>query len=149
MRKSGILTRWGATAILLGLLTACSAEGQGPPLPSTPAPSTVVSPVPSVQTLTPTYGELLVDTSTSETGPTLPWSLIRVDRDLDRIYLSASNSGCVFPTKVRMEETVTSITLTVVGIGGAGPCTLQAVAIFGYVTTRDPIGNRTIDGNTP
>jgi len=71
-----------------------------------------------VQEITPTYNELVIDTSTSNDGPTLPWSLVRVDRDLNRIYLTASNSDCVFPKKVRLEETSTSITLTVVGVGG-------------------------------
>jgi len=81
-------------------------------------------------------------------GPTVPWSLVRVDRDLNRIYLAASSSGCVTPTKVRIGETSTSITLTVVGVGGTEPCTREKTTMIGYVTSKSPLGNRTILGNT-
>lgn len=98
--------------------------------------------------ITPTYHELVIDTSTSNDRPTLPWALVRVDRDLNRIYLTASNSECVFPQRVRIQETPTSMTLTVVGVGGKEPCTAQKATMFGYVTTKSPIGNRKIAGNT-
>ena len=101
-----------------------------------------------MQGITPTYKELVIDTSTSNDGPTLPWALVRVDRDLNRIYLTASNSDYVFPTRARIEETSTSITLTVVGVGGKGACTAQKVTMFGYVTSKIPIGNRSIQGDT-
>jgi hypothetical protein len=101
-----------------------------------------------VQEITPTHNELVIDTSASNDGPTLPWSLVRVDRDLNRIYLAASNSGCVTPTKVRIEETSTSITLTVVGVGGKEPCTAEGVTMIGYVTPKSPIGTRNIQGDT-
>jgi hypothetical protein len=101
-----------------------------------------------VQELTPAPGPWPLDTSTSNAGPTLPWSLVKVDRDLNRIYLTASNSNCVFPKKVRIKETSTSITLTVVGVGGKEPCTAQKVTRFGYVTPKSPIGNRNIRGDT-
>jgi hypothetical protein len=90
----------------------------------------------------------VIDTSTSSDGPTLPWSLVKVDRDLKRIYLAASSSGCVTPTKVRIQERSPSITLTVVGVGGTGPCTLEKKTMIGYVQPKSPIGNRTILGDT-
>src|SRR5450830_1603957 len=118
MRNPRLSTLIGAAAVLLGLLTACSGGSPGRPGPSSSQPSAPVAQAPGVQEITPTYNELVIDTSTSNDGPTLPWSLVRVDRDLNRIYLTASNSDCVFPKKVRLEETSTSITLTVVGVGG-------------------------------
>ena len=150
MRNRRLSTLIGAAAVLLGLLTACSGGQGGParPGPSSPQPSAGVTQAPEVQKITPTYNELVIDTSTSNDGPTLPWSLVKVDRDLNRIYLTASSSDCVLPKKVRIEETSTSITLTVVGVGGKGPCTAQQVTMFGYVTPKSPIGNRNIQGDT-
>lgn len=104
---------------------------------------------PGLQEITPTYGELVIDISTSSDGPTPPWSLVKVDRDLNRIYLAASSSDCVTPTKVRIEQRSTSITLSVVGVGGTGPCTLEKKTMIGYVQPKSPIGNRTILGDTP
>lgn len=150
VRNSRLSTLLGAAAVVLGLLAACSGGSSASPAPSSSQPTAGVTQGPGAGQITPTYNELVIDTSASNDGPTLPWSLVKVDRDLNRVYLTASNSDCVFPTKVRVEETTTSITLTVVGVGVGGktPCTAQAVTMFGYVTPVSPLGDRTIQGQT-
>lgn len=76
----------------------------------------------------------------------MPWQLIRVDREENRIYLSASTSGCSKPETVRVTESTSSIQLTVTGTGGSEPCSMQYVTLIGYVQLSS-IGGREVTGN--
>jgi hypothetical protein len=87
---------------------------------------------------------LTVDTSSSNAAPTLPWSLVRVDRSNNRIYLSSTSVMCTVPTKVHLSESSASITISVIGDSSAAPCTAQNLTMIGYVVTQTPIGDRTI-----
>jgi hypothetical protein len=96
-------------------------------------------------TVTPQYNEISID-RTTDSAPTLPWQLVRVDRQENRIYLSASSSGCSHPNSVKVTETASSIQVTVTGTGGGDPCSMQYVTLIGYVQLSS-IGDREITGN--
>lgn len=100
-----------------------------PPLGSRPPSGTAVLPM---ETVTPQYRELEVDQS-AEPFPTMPWQLVRVDRQENWVYLSASTTGCSHPRKVRVTESGTSIRITVTGTGGSEPCSMQYETLIGYV----------------
>ena len=135
------------TSVVLGiaviwLLMGCT-NGQEVTVPTpVTAPLTTTSP----GQLHPLYSELPSDHRFDVPKVTLPWSLLKVDRDLDRIYLSSSQSGCVIPKKVRVTETSTSISLAVVGSAGREPCTEQKKTLIGYIKPLAPIADRAIEG---
>lgn len=108
--------------LLVAGLTGCAGQ-TGPPLGSSPPSGSPVSPT-GTATLAPQYNELTID-RTSGPAPTVPWQLIRVDHQENRIYLSASTTGCTAPEKVRVTESVSSIRITVTGTSGSEPCTMQ------------------------
>jgi hypothetical protein len=72
--------------------------------------------------------------------------LVRVDRHENRIYVSASNTGCSHPNTVRVTETASSIQIAVTGTGGGDPCSMQHVTLVGYVQLSS-IGDREVIGN--
>ena len=82
-----------------------------------------------------------------ESGASLPWSLIRVDRADNRIYLSVSGPGnlCTTPTGVQVDETAQTVTIRAVGRSTDGPCTAQKITMIGYVATKAPIDARRIE----
>jgi hypothetical protein len=123
LRRTALL---GALA-MVAMLSACSFANQNV-RPSPEAPSV---------------------TSTSAQGKALPWKLIKVDHSDNRIYLSAAQVGCSIPKNVRLVETDSTITLTVIGSdsNGATPCTQQNRTMIGYVTPHSAIGARTVTGN--
>jgi hypothetical protein len=133
---------------MLAMLSACSSANPNPRV-SPEAPS-----VTSIQPTAPSsagYRELPTTTSTPAQGEALPWKLIKVDRSSNRIYLSAAQVGCSIPQRVRLVETDSTISLTVIGSddSGATPCTQQNMAMIGYVTPHSAIGARNITGNKP
>jgi hypothetical protein len=142
LRRTALL---GALA-MVAMLSACSFANQNV-RPSPEAPS-----VTSIQPAAPSstgYQELPTTTSTSAQGKALPWKLIKVDHSDNRIYLSAAQVGCSIPKNVRLVETDSTITLTVIGSdsNGATPCTQQNRTMIGYVTPHSAIGARTVTGN--
>ena len=134
----GFLT--SCAVMLAAALTACA--GMDPPLDSSPPTGKAALPV---ETITPQYSELPID-RTSGPAPAVPWQLIRVDREENRIYLSASTSGCSKPETVRVTESASSIQLTVTGTSGSEPCSMQYVTLIGYVQLSS-IGGREVTGN--
>jgi len=125
-------------------LSACVRETVPPP--GTAPPSMRFPDQSGIATIVPDYQELPVD---QNTGPaaTVPWHLIRVDHQENRIYLSASSAGCSTPEKVRLTESTATIAITVAGTGGSGPCTMQSQTLVGYVQVGS-IGERQITGNS-
>lgn len=136
-----------AAATVSGLMVAVALTGcgePGPPPPgSSPPTGIAVSPI---ETVSPQYGELQVDRSTDPV-PTVPWQLVRVDRQENRVYLTASSSGCSQPRGVRVTESDSSIRITVTGTGGSEPCSMQYVTLIGYVQLNS-LGDRQVIGNT-
>jgi hypothetical protein len=129
--------------MLVSALTACAGQAD-PPLGSSSPSGNHFLPT-GMATITPQYNRISID-RTRDPAPTVPWQLVRVDRQENRIYLSASSSGCSHPNKVRVTETAASIQVTVTGTGGGDPCSMQYVTLIGYVQLSS-IGDRTITGN--
>jgi hypothetical protein len=128
-------------AVLGAVLTACAGQAD-PPLGTSPP---IEKPVLPIETITPQYAQLTID-RTTDPAPTVPWQLIKVDPQENRIYLSASSSGCSHPRKVRVTETAASIQITVTGAGGGDPCSMQYETLMGYVQLGS-IGDRQVTGN--
>lgn len=80
--------------MLVAALTACAGQAD-PPLGSTLPPGQPVLPI---GTVSPQYGELPID-RTTDAAPTVPWQLVRVDRQKNRTYLSASTAACSHRTQ--------------------------------------------------
>jgi hypothetical protein len=136
---------WAATisaGMLAAALTACAGQA-GPPLGSEP-PTGKPMPLP-VETITPPYSELAIDRTTGP-APTVPWQLMKVDPQENRIYLSASTSGCSHPKTVRVSETPTTVQVTVTGIGDTEPCSMKYITLIGYIQF-DSMGDRQVIGN--
>jgi hypothetical protein len=123
------------------MLTACAGQAD-PPLGSSPP---LDKPALPIETITPQYSELTIDRRT-DPAPTVPWQLIKVDPQENRIYLVASSSGCSHPNTVRVTETASSIQITVTGTGNGNPCSMQYVTLIGYVQLSS-IGEREVIGN--
>lgn len=146
MSADVVSRRWVRAAtfcivVLVAALTACAGQAH-PPLGSSPPSEKPALPI---GTVSPQYGELPIDRRT-DSVPTVPWQLIRVDRQENRIYLSASTTGCSHPNTVRVTETASSIQITVTGTGGGDPCSMQYVTLIGYVQLSS-IGDREVIGN--
>lgn len=141
------MNTWSRAATITSLmlataLTACTGQA-GPPLASEPPPGRSVTQ--PVETITPQYSELAIDRTSGPT-PTVPWHLVRVDRNENRVYLSASTSGCSQPKTVRVSETPSIVRVTVTGTGDTNPCSMQYMTLIGYIQL-DSIGDREITGN--
>jgi hypothetical protein len=96
-----------------------------------------------IETITPQYTELSIDRNTQLTE-TVPWELIKVDRQENRVYLSASTTECRNPDKVRVSESASEIRITVTS-RGKEPCTMQYLTLIGYVQL-EAIGDRQVIG---
>jgi hypothetical protein len=129
--------------MLVAALTACAGQAD-PPLGSSPPSEKPVLPT-GMATITPQYAELPIE-RTTDPAPTVPWQLVSVDRQENRIYLSASSSGCSHPNTVRVTETASSILITITGTGGGDPCSMQYVTLIGYVQLSS-IGDREVTGD--
>lgn len=133
------------TAVILVFVTAlsgCVSTTTAPassPAASKPRPSVSAIPAPS-------GSPLPIVAGSAKSRPSLPWSLIGVDRADNRIYLSATGPGylCATPVGVQVEGTTQTVTIRVVGRSTHGPCTAQKLTMFGYVVTKTPIGTRQI-----
>ncbi|MCQ6272838.1 hypothetical protein M8J71_20480 [Pseudarthrobacter sp. R1] len=141
LRRFRLRTATFCMVMLVAALTSCAGQAD-PPLGSTPPPGQPALPI---GTVAPQYGELPMD-HIPDPASTVPWQLVRVDRQENRIYLSASSSGCSHPNTVRVTETASSIQVTVTGTGGGDPCSMQYVTLIGYVQLSS-IGDREITGN--
>lgn len=126
-------------------LAAC-AEEPAPPRGTEDPPNTFFPIQPGITPITPDFQELPLD-PTSGPAETLPWHLIRVDHQENRIYLSAPQAGCSTPEKVRLKESPSQITITVTGSSAKEPCTMQHVTMIGYVQIES-IGARQVSGNS-
>lgn len=143
-----------AMAALLGPMS-CSA-GEPPPGGSQPAFATppAAPPArtsPSLHATTPHSNRLPTDSSPA-TGETVPWTLVRIDNETNRIYLSTGQVSCAVPSVVHLQETPTEIVIAVTGAPSlasfASPCTAQKVSLVGYVQLSGPVGDRRIVGDT-
>jgi hypothetical protein len=143
-----------AVAAVLGLMS-CSA---GEPPPGASQPASVTPPAapqaktsPPIQASTPLSNRLPTDSS-PVTGETVPWTLVRIDNEANRIYLSAGQVSCAVPSVVHLRETPMEIIIAVTGAQSSAPvgspCTAQKVSLVGYVQLNGPVGGRRIVGNT-
>jgi hypothetical protein len=140
-------------AALFGLLscgTGSPQNGDGQSTGSTPPQASPPSKSsPNITAITPDANQLPVDSSPA-TGETIPWKLVKVDGDKNRIYLSAEQAGCAVPSVVHLQETTSEIVIAVTGAtsSATGPCTAQKVSLVGYVQLSGPVAGRRIAGNT-
>jgi hypothetical protein len=140
---------------LLGL-TSCGAAGtrSGPGqstaiVPLTKSSSGVVPLTKSssgIQTITAASNEIRVDTTSGSAGANVPWTLVRIDKVNNRIYLSAGQISCVMPDTVHLQETSSEIVLSVTGKPASAPCAAQKVTLAGYVQLSVPVDGRRIVG---
>jgi hypothetical protein len=137
----GITKRLITAVSVVFLVVGTSACTTGrTPLPQTSSPAIQASPSPD-------FGNKAFLTKVTPESTSLPWHLWHVDDVLHRIYLQSSNNNnqCSTPYAATVEETTTSVTITVHGSKKfQGPCTAQLVTIFGYVQLASPLGQRTI-----
>lgn len=102
---------------------------------------------PSIHAITPLSNRLPTDSSQA-TGERVPWTLVRIDNERNRIYLSAGSVGCLVPHVVHLQETPTEIVIGVTVPSSGSPCTAQKVTLVGYVQLNGPVDGRRIVGNT-
>ena len=121
----------------LGLMS-CSAGGPPASQPAsvTPPAGPPAKTSPAIQASTPLSNRLPTD-SPPVTGETVPWTLVRIDNEANRIYLSAGQVSCAVPSVVHLQETATEIIIAVTGAQSSAPfgspCTAQKVSLVGYV----------------
>ncbi|MET3721797.1 hypothetical protein [Arthrobacter sp. UYEF21] len=142
-------------AALFGLLscgadTGSPGQGGGVTSPSTtnPGPPAPVKTGPAIQTVTPDFSELRVDTSPAAAGDTVPWKLVKVDTVNNRIYLSSEQVSCTVPEVVHLQETRTEIVIAVAGAPTSMTCAARKVSLIGYVQLNDPLAGRRVVGNS-
>jgi len=140
---SGVTSRAAIALVFLTVLSGCASTMTSPaisPKVSNPRPS--VSAIPD-----PTGVALPIVAGSAKSGASLPWSLIRVDRADNRIYLSVTGPGnlCTTPTGVQVDETAQTVTIRAVGRSTDGPCTAQKITMIGYVAPKAPIDARRIE----
>jgi hypothetical protein len=126
-------------------IASCAGHTE-PPQGNAPPPAAEFSAPPGVTRIPTDFRELPLDHAT-EQAATVPWHLIRVDRQENRVYLSASSVDCTIPGKVRLAESATEVSIIVAGTSTSGPCTAQSVSIMGYVQIGS-IGGRRVTGNS-
>jgi hypothetical protein len=128
---------------------------QGKELPFQPSVTPPAAPPaktsPSIHAITPLSNRLPTDSSPA-TGEVVPWTLVRIDNEKNRIYLSAGSVGCLVPSVVHLQETPTEIDIAVTGApssaSSGSPCTAQKVTLVGYVRLDSSVDGRRIVGNT-
>ena len=139
----GVTLRAAIALVFLTALSGCVSTMTPPaisPKPWNPRPSTRAIPAP-------TGVALPIVAGSAKSGPSLPWSLIRVDRADNRVYLSVTGPGnlCNTPTGVQVDETAQTVTIRAVGRSTDDPCTTQKMTMIGCVAPQAPIGDRQIE----
>lgn len=134
-----------AAVLSTGSMTACGEQSAPPQLPAAP-PASKLAPQPGISAITPEFRELQLNRS-AEPAETLPWHLIRLDLNENRVYLSASSVMCTTPEKVRLIETASEIKISVTGTRRSEPCTAQSITLVGYVQLGS-IGGRQVTGDS-
>lgn len=114
-----------AIVVMLAMtgLAGCAApttESSAPPPPSSAAPT--AGPIPTVGAVPPGW-------------EAVPGAVQRIDRSASKIFLTATPTDCVLPTKVSVIPSTTEIKITAIGRSPAktGPCTLQKITLVGYI----------------
>ncbi|MCZ2401884.1 hypothetical protein IV498_01470 [Paenarthrobacter sp. Z7-10] len=76
----------------------------------------------------------------------LPWRLLHVDPDTNRIYLSSTIRACNEPVRFRFEEEPDTIVITVAGtaIPAGGLCPQHVTVRTGYLQLPGSLGGRDI-----
>jgi hypothetical protein len=87
---------------------------------------------------------LTIANSTGFSGPYVPWKLIEIDKQQNRIYLSATGADCVVPTSVQVQESSTTIILAVRGVEQQEPCTAESRSLIGYIVPTEPIASKRV-----
>lgn len=127
-----------------------SSAGSTSPAPSAQTsqpPSSTGTGIPSGPASGQDVPQLQVDTSTGPVAESLPWILTGVDKERNRVYLSAQVRACNEPVRVRYQETAASIVITLVGnvVPADTVCPLHVTIQTGYVQLPDAIGSRSIE----
>jgi hypothetical protein len=137
----GVTKRLMTAVMVVFLVVGTSACTTGrTPLPRTSSPAIQASSSPG-------FSNEAFPTKVTPESISLPWHLWHVDDVLHRIYLQSSNYNqqCSAPYAATVEETTTSVTITVHGSKRSqGPCTAQLDSIFGFVQLAGPLGQRSV-----
>lgn len=134
----GIPKRFAVAAIIVfvGASTSACTTGRTPlPRDSSPGVQGSPSSVP---------GNEALPTTVQAGSTSLPWHLQRIDDAHNRIYLSSDKEQCSVPYAATVEETATSIKITVHGSKNQEPCTADIVTIVGYVQLTSTLGGSSI-----
>jgi hypothetical protein len=156
--KSKATRRAASTLVAVAALFGPMSCSAGEPPPGESQPASVTPPAappartsPSIHAITPFSNRLPTDSSPG-TGETVPWTLVRIDNETNRIYLSTGQVSCTVPSVVHLQETPTEIVITVTGAPSSAsfdsPCTAQKVSLVGYVQLSGPVGDRRLVGDT-
>jgi hypothetical protein len=134
----GITKRLAVVAIIvfLGASTSACTTGRTP-LPRDSSPAIHSSPSSGT-------GNEAIPTKVHPGSTSLPWHIQRVDDAHNRIYLSSDKKQCSMPYASTVEETTTSVKITVHGSKNQEPCTADMVTLVGYVQLTSPLGGRSI-----
>jgi hypothetical protein len=134
----GITKRLAVAAIIVFIGVSMSACATGrTPLPLDASPGIQGSPSSAP-------GNEALPTTVRARSTSLPWHIQRIDDARNRIYLSSDKKQCSVPYASTVEETTTSIKITVHGSKNTEPCTADLVKIVGYVQLTSPLGGRSI-----
>lgn len=134
----GIPKRFAVAAIIVCVGAAMSACTTGrTPLPHDSLPGIQGSPSTNP-------GNEALPTTVHAGSTSLPWHLQHIDDAHNQIYLSSDKKQCSVPYAATVEETTTSIKITVHGSKNQKPCTADMVTIVGYVQLTSPVGGRSI-----
>lgn len=134
----GITKRFAVAAIIVfvGASTSACTTGRTP-LPHDSSPGIQGSP-------SSTPGNEALPTTVHTGSTSLPWRIQRIDDAHNRIYLSSDKKQCSVPYASTVEETTTSITITVHGSKNQEPCPADMVTMVGYVQLTSPQGGKSI-----
>ena len=134
----GITKRFVVTAIVvfIGLSTSACTSGQTP-LPRDSSPTIHSSPSSGT-------GDEALPTNVHPGSTSLPWHIQRVDETHNRIYLSSDKKQCSTPYASTVEETTTTVTITMHGTKNQEPCTADMTTLIGYVQLTTALGERNI-----
>jgi hypothetical protein len=120
----------------IGVSTSACTTGPSP-LPRDSSPTIHSSPSSGA-------GNEALPTNVHPGSTSLPWHLQRVDDTHNRIYLSSDKKHCSTPYASTVEETTTSVTITMHGTKSQEPCTADMTTLVGYVQLTTALGERNI-----
>lgn len=120
----------------IGVSTSACTTGQTP-LPRDSSPTIHSSPSSGA-------GNEALPTNVHPGSTSLPWKIQRVDQTHNRIYLSSDKKQCSTPYASTVEETTTSVTITMHGTKSQEPCTADMTTLVGYVQLTTALGERNI-----